>query len=254
MLEKNNIYVKIIRCSPSQEPANQGFTGEANIVPLFAEFTETTNSSILADSQTHQIQATGRLNDIALCIQPYSTSAKCEKNIITAATPGNEPTATCSRAIEATLSSNDSDSDAFDESLASCMTVESEEVLEKAEDEQVIPSAQSTNPNESSAAVETSTIPQDESNVFTTKVLEKLLKFSEEGKEILQCAAKAELSDDKQQELATIIAKHHLKTRSKLLTEDLRKYALAVTSLFKFERLVSAFFCDKNKNQVFFNS
>ncbi|XP_062535305.1 uncharacterized protein LOC134204514 [Armigeres subalbatus] len=64
---------------------------------------------------------------------------------------------------------------------------------------------------------------------------------SEEGKEILQYGIKSELSEAKQLELSSIIAKHHLSTRSKLLTEDLRTYALAVTTLFKFERLENYF-------------
>ncbi|XP_055632689.1 uncharacterized protein LOC129773137 [Toxorhynchites rutilus septentrionalis] len=78
-------------------------------------------------------------------------------------------------------------------------------------------------------------------NVFTAKFLEKLLIHSEEGKEILHYASKTELSEAKQLVLSSIIAKHHLNTRKKALTEDLRTYALAVTSLFKFERLENYF-------------
>ncbi|XP_058443678.1 uncharacterized protein LOC131425641 [Malaya genurostris] len=74
------------------------------------------------------------------------------------------------------------------------------------------------------------------SNIFSTKILEKLLNSSEEGKDILKCAIKTELSEAKQLELSSIIAKHHINSKNKLLTEDLRTYALAVTSLFKFER------------------
>lgn len=93
-------------------------------------------------------------------------------------------------------------------------------------------------PAESSAIAAFLASSPQSTNVFTTKTLESLLKCSEEGKEIIEYAAKAELSEAKQLELSSIIARHHLDTRSKLLIEDLRTYALAVTSLFKFERLV----------------
>ncbi|XP_058814155.1 uncharacterized protein LOC131678034 [Topomyia yanbarensis] len=55
------------------------------------------------------------------------------------------------------------------------------------------------------------------------------------------CAAKAELSETKQLELASIISKYHLNNIKKLLSGDLRTYALAVTSLLKFERLENYF-------------
>lgn len=74
--------------------------------------------------------------------------------------------------------------------------------------------------------------------VFTPKILLQLLQTTEEGKDIIKYADIAELSEAKQLELAGIIAKYHLNTKCKLRTEDLETYALAVTSLFKFERKV----------------
>ncbi|XP_065073049.1 uncharacterized protein LOC135697363, partial [Ochlerotatus camptorhynchus] len=73
-------------------------------------------------------------------------------------------------------------------------------------------------------------------NVFTPRILLQLLQNTEEGKDIIKYANISELSEAKQLELAGIIAKYHLNTKSKLHTEDLEIYALAVTSLFKHEQ------------------
>lgn len=47
-----------------------------------------------------------------------------------------------------------------------------------------------------------------------------------------------ELSEAKQLTLAGIIAKYHLARKTKLLANDVERYALTITTLFKFEHEV----------------
>lgn len=80
--------------------------------------------------------------------------------------------------------------------------------------------------------------PSSSATLFSPDVLAGLLKCTEEGKDIMQRSNVGELSEAKQLALAGIIAKYHLATHNKLRAEDLERYALAVTSLFKSERKV----------------
>ncbi|XP_055543334.1 uncharacterized protein LOC129728887 [Wyeomyia smithii] len=72
--------------------------------------------------------------------------------------------------------------------------------------------------------------------LFSPNVLTVLLNATEEGKDILQKSSFGELSEAKQLSLADIIAKYHLAKEKKLRSDDLERYASAITSLFKFER------------------
>lgn len=187
-----------------------------------------------AASSVRLEETTNRCN-LFQYLQIASTSRNAsapESVLITPQASTHEATAACPGGTVGILPSIDRDSDAS--------SVESEEVLKEVDpNKRNNPQpAKPKHTNESSPVIATRAVSQNECDVFTPKVLEQLLRVSEGGKEILQYGATGELSDDKQQELCTIIAKHHLSTRSKLLTDDLRKYTLAVTSLFKFEREV----------------
>lgn len=76
-------------------------------------------------------------------------------------------------------------------------------------------------------------------NILSPAILEEILNKSEEGKDIIHRAATGELSEAKQLQLAGFVANYHLNHRSVLHTEDLETYALAICTLFRFERKVS---------------
>lgn len=82
---------------------------------------------------------------------------------------------------------------------------------------------------------------------FTTIWLQSLLQSTEKGKDIIQRAAQGELSESKQRQLAGIVAKHHLSLNKTLHSDDLERYTLAITTLFKSEKKVSLFkICNYN--------
>lgn len=78
-----------------------------------------------------------------------------------------------------------------------------------------------------------------QSSVFSASTLLTLLEATIEGKDIIEKAKIGELSEPKQLQLSTTIAKFHLQHKSRLRTEDLETYAEAITILFKFERKVN---------------
>ncbi|XP_058817512.1 uncharacterized protein LOC131680819 [Topomyia yanbarensis] len=80
--------------------------------------------------------------------------------------------------------------------------------------------------------------PYSSDTVFSPSILAALLKNSEEGKDILRRSTLGELSEAKQLALAGIIAKYHLATKDQLRVDDLERYALAITTIFKSERKV----------------
>ncbi|XP_062557171.1 uncharacterized protein LOC134222036 [Armigeres subalbatus] len=73
-----------------------------------------------------------------------------------------------------------------------------------------------------------------QSSVFSASTLLTLLEATIEGKDIIEKAKIGELSEPKQLQLSTTIAKFHLQHKSRLRTEDLETYAEAITILFKF--------------------
>ncbi|XP_055605922.1 uncharacterized protein LOC129754079 isoform X2 [Uranotaenia lowii] len=73
------------------------------------------------------------------------------------------------------------------------------------------------------------------SSNFSPRILEQILSNSEGGREVISKAKLGELSQHKSKVLVDVIAQWHLQNRSSLTSQDLRTYALSVTTLFPFE-------------------
>lgn len=74
---------------------------------------------------------------------------------------------------------------------------------------------------------------------LTPNGLIQLLQTTETGKEIIDRANLAELSEAYQLKLSEVIAKFHISQCKKTTANDLESYSLAVTTLFKSERKVN---------------
>lgn len=74
--------------------------------------------------------------------------------------------------------------------------------------------------------------------ILSPKLLHKLLLSTEKGKAIIEKAELGELSEAKQLQLAEIVANYHLSLNKKLQSDDLERYALTITTLFKSEKKV----------------